>query len=70
MLVHRGFKPLIGTQCVYSNANIGMVIVAHVDDFLCFGSKACLQHLLDGLKEEYECSGIILGPERSESKEI
>ena len=33
MLESRGFKPLIGTQCMYVHPQSGIVIVAHVDDF-------------------------------------
>ena len=32
MLESRGFKPLIGTQCMYVRPQSGIVIVAHVDD--------------------------------------
>ena len=34
MLQQRGFKPLVCTQCIHSHETKGMLIVAHVDDFV------------------------------------
>ena len=39
MLGSRGFKPLVTAQCVYVNPVTGVLIVAHVDDFLCEGPR-------------------------------
>ena len=37
MLVQRGFEVLASAQCVYINRETGVIVVAHVDDFLCHG---------------------------------
>ena len=47
-----------------------MTIVAHVDDFLCLGSRAALDSLLVDIKTEYECDGDILGPGADEAKKL
>ena len=49
MLERRGFEPLVATQCMYVNPDNGIVIVAHVDDFLCLGKKEDLTFFLAGL---------------------
>lgn len=61
MLQERNFKPLQGTQCMYVNPQSGMMIVAHVDDFLIYGTTQELEELLRDLQQGYECSGQILG---------
>ena len=61
MLESRGFKPLIGTQCMYVHPRTGLAIVAHVDVFLVLGSEAELRELLLDLQREYECTGQLLG---------
>ena len=64
MLNARGFKRLVGTQCTYIHKANGMLVVAHVDDFLVLGAKKELQEFLLGLQADgFECSGIILGEE-------
>ena len=40
MLFKRGFKHLIGTQCMYTNPVTGITLVAHVDDLLLWGTSA------------------------------
>ena len=70
MLVKRGFESLTTTQCVYINPTTSTIIVAHVDDFLCLGSKGGLRELLRDLQTEFECSGEGLGPDVDEVKEI
>ena len=70
MLVSRGFKAVLTTQCLYYNASTGIYIVAHVDDFLCYGSKVGLRQLLKSLQSEFECDGVLLGPGRDEQQEI
>ena len=70
MLERRGYVSLIATQCVYVNPKNGVVIVAHVDDFLCGGAKKDLVHLLADLQGEFECSAKMLGPEDDEENEI
>ena len=66
----RGFKPLVTAQCVYANLTTGVLIVGHVDDFFCQGSKAELVRLLQSLQEEYECGGELLGPDIDEARVI
>ena len=61
MLRARGFKALVGTQCVYHHPGSHMMIVAHVDDFLVLGKESELRDLLKGLQKDYECDGQILG---------
>ena len=56
-----GYKPLVGTQCVYVHPGSGMMIVAHVDDFLVLGTDIELRDLLRGLQQEFEGGGKILG---------
>ena len=41
-----------------------------MDDFLCHGDRDELWNFLEDLKTEFECSGEMLGPEESSSKEI
>lgn len=65
----RGFTSLVTTQCMYVNRLNGVITVAHVDDFLCFGDKMLLPEFLADLQKEYECSGDVLGPEEDEIKE-
>ena len=61
MLAARGYIPLVGTQCVYVHPDSGMLVVAHVDDFLVLGSKLNLSAFLQGLQAEFECTGQVLG---------
>ena len=61
MLVDMGYKPLLGTQCMYVHPELNIVIVAHVDDFLVLGSEDQLRELITKLQVSYECSGQILG---------
>ena len=71
MLEARGFVQLIGTQCTYAHLASGMLIVAHVDDFLVLGRREELVSLRDGLKSEgYDCSGDILGPGPGDVSEL
>ena len=70
MLGELGFVALKTAQCVYANPISGVVIVAHVDDFLCYGDGALLVKLLDDLMAKYECSGDMLGPGAREIKEL
>ena len=71
MLEARGFVQLIGTQCTYAHLASGMLIVAHVDDFLVLGRREELASLRDGLKSEgYDCSGDILGPDPGDVSEL
>ena len=70
MLVARGLKPLVGTQCVYVHPVLGMLIVAHVDDFLVLGSVDELKGFLKGLQVEYECTGQLLGFGSEEVREL
>ena len=39
MLVKRGYKALLGTQCTYVHPGTKVVIVAHLDDFLVLGTQ-------------------------------
>lgn len=59
MLETRGFSPLVGTQRVYVHAGSGMVVVAHVDDFLVLGTRDNVLSTLAGLQSDYECTGQI-----------
>ena len=70
MLEARGFQPLVGTQCMYVSPATGMLIVAHVDDFLVLGSHMELQQLLKGLQKDYECTGQILGIENGDVQQL
>ena len=70
MLEKRGFEALVSAQCVYVNKRTGVIVVAHVDDFLCQGDKREMEKFLEDLKKEYECGGVMLGPEEECSKEI
>ena len=70
MLTSRGYQSLATTQCVYGNHETDVKVVAHVDDFLCLGSRVALDSLLADLRTEYECSGDILGPGVDEVKKI
>ena len=54
MLKKRGFVCLVTTQCMYVNPLSGVIIVAHVDDFLCFGDKLLLKELLVDLQKDFE----------------
>ena len=47
MLGELGFVALKTAQCVYANPTTAVVIVAHVDDFLCFGDAVPLAKLLE-----------------------
>ena len=66
MLIEREFVPLVGTQCVYVHPATGMLIVAHVDDFLVLGTKPELKGFLVGLQKDFECTGDILGYDDSD----
>ena len=39
-LLNEGFKAIVTSKCVYYNKDLDITIVAHVDDFLCYGEKA------------------------------
>ena len=47
MLDTLGFTQLTGAQCTYANLSTGMLVVAHVDDFLVLGRRHELVHLCD-----------------------
>ena len=51
MLEDRGVTAVVGTQCMYYNASTGMVVVAHVDDFLVLGTRNQLDTLVGGLRK-------------------
>ena len=68
MLKKRGFVSLVTTQCMYVNPLSGVIIVAHVDDFLCFGDRLLLEDVVADLQKEFKCSGDMLGPEKHEVK--
>ena len=70
MLKKRGFRPLVTAQSMYYNPSTGVTILAHVDDFLCFGDRLVLDLLLRDLQTEFECSGQVLGPGADEVREI
>ena len=70
MLKKRGFTALSTAQCVYVNKETGVIIVAHVDDFLCHGDKDDLKNLLKSLQQECDCTGEVLGPGADEVKEL
>ena len=64
-----GFKGLVSTPCVYYNKATGVRVVAHVDDFLCTGSKSALEELQQDLGKRYQMKGQMLGPGPKEDKE-
>ena len=71
MLEERGFKHLVGTQCTYVCAKSGMLIVAHVDDFLVSGTRIELTNFLKGLQNGgFECTGLILGDGQEDVQEL
>ena len=55
---------------MYVHPEKDMIIVAHVDDFLCLGSKAELVLFLQGLQGEFECTGQMLGYGAEEVREF
>ena len=55
-------------QCVHANIVSGVLMVAHVDEFLCYGPGAELRKLLDDVQTEFGCSGQMLGPGIDEVK--
>ena len=62
MLTARGFSKLVGTQCTFVHPTTGVLIVAHVGDFLVLGNRADLVCLRDGWTDEgYGVTGSILG---------
>jgi hypothetical protein len=63
MLECRGFVSLVGVQCCYANPTSGVLIVAHVDDFLVYGGGAELRNLIKDLQRDFEVNGQILGPD-------
>ena len=69
MLEKRGFVALVTSQCVYVNKSTGVIVVAHVDDFLCSGPRAELVLLRKQLKESYDVDGDILGVDSGEVPE-
>ena len=71
MLGIRGFTQLVGTQCTYVNKANGMLIVAHVDDFLVLGRRADLVDLRGALQQNgYECTGSVLGNGPEDASEL
>ena len=59
----RGFVSLVGVQCCYANPTSGVLIVAHVDDFLVYGGGAELRNLIKDLQRDFEVNGQIVGPD-------
>ena len=70
MLIDRGFKALLGTQCTYVHPEYRVIIVAHADDVLVLGTNSQLQDLLRDLQKEYECSGQLLGYDEDCTREL
>ena len=52
------FASLATAQCVYFNMDVGMMIVARVDDFLRLGSRQAKQDLSGYSRNEHKCSGV------------
>ena len=50
-----GYKQLVSTSCTYVHPETGVLIVAHVDDFLVYGTESLLRDLLTTSQETYEC---------------
>ena len=61
MLEARGYAALEGTQCTYINKTTGLVIVAHVDDFLVMGGEDELFQSISDLQKDFECTGQVFG---------
>ena len=56
--------------CIITRAR-RVTVVAHVDDFLCVGSKEEQENLLRQLQSlRYECQGEMLGPDTGETREV
>ena len=55
--------------CVYTHREKEMMVVTHVDDFLCSGSKSDLKWLHDSLSQEFELKAEMMGPGPDEVKE-
>ena len=70
ILGNLGFDAVVTSQCVYVNRRTCILIVAHVDDFLCLGKKSLLHQLLVDLKKPFVCSGKFLGLDRGEHREL
>ena len=71
MLEARGFSRLVATPCTFVHRTSGVLIVAHVDDFLVLGRRSDLISLRDGLAdEEHEGTGAILGHDECDVLEL
>ena len=57
------FTACVSTPCVYKHRTRDLVVVTHVDDFLCCGAQEDLQWFHTSLAQKYEIIGSMLGPE-------
>ena len=63
------FRALTAAQCVYYHPERRVTVVAHIDDFLCVGSKEEMENLIRQLQfVGSECQGEMLGPDRGATR--
>ena len=71
MLLERGFRKIMCTQCTNFQPDLEMYVVAHVDDFLMIGARFDMDTMVQGLTSDgYECTHEILGYKKDEVKSL
>ena len=62
-MTEAGMEASLTQPSMYFNKERRLLVVVHVDDFLCAGPKKELEWLFETLSQKYEMSKKILGPE-------
>ena len=70
MMLSLGFRALASSPCTYAHDERGVLVVAHVDDFLLCGERSQLEWVYGKLSETWELKRAVLGPGADESREI
>ena len=61
-----GFKPSMLHPSVFSHQSRDLIVVVHIDDFLCSGSTTDLEWLFDAIRKKYDLTRTIVGEQFSE----
>ena len=65
-----GFEINPISPCVYFHPQLDLVVVTHVDDFLCSGKLSDLRWLHEAISKEFDIKSETLGPGNGEVREV
>lgn len=65
-----GFTASWVSPCAYFHVERDLVVITHVDDFLCSGPKEQLHWMKTALRDKHELKGTLIGPGPADDKEL